>query len=99
MRLRRALAATLERRSQRLASQSQLLASLGYRQVLARGFALVRDSDGRPLHRAADVADGARLDLEFADGHRGATAGDAPAKAAPAKVVRPPRKTAQGSLF
>ena len=99
LRLRRAVAATRERRSQRLATQSQLLASLGYRQVLARGFALVRDSDGRPLHRASDVADGARLDLEFADGHRTATAGDAPAKAAPSKPVRAPPKTAQGSLF
>ncbi len=34
----------LERRGQRLAAQSQLLGSLGYRQVLGRGFALVRDS-------------------------------------------------------
>ncbi len=32
-----------------------------------------------------DVTDGARLDLEFADGHRTAMAGDTPAKAVPDK--------------
>ncbi len=41
------------------------------------------------MHRAADVANGARLDIEFADGHRSATAGDA-AKAAPPR--RAPRQ-------
>ncbi|QAY97305.1 exodeoxyribonuclease VII large subunit [Methylovirgula ligni] len=97
-RLRRAAASGLERRGQRLAAQTQLLGTLGYRQVLARGFALVRDADGMPLHRAADVADGARLDIEFADGHRSATAGEA-TKAAPAKAVRARAKPTQGSLF
>ncbi len=37
LRLRRALGTMLERRGQRLAAQSQLLGSLGYRQVLGRG--------------------------------------------------------------
>ncbi len=96
-RLRRAATSGLERRGQRLAAQTQLLGTLGYRQVLARGFALVRDADGMPLHRAADVVDGARLDIEFADGHRSATAGEA--KAAPAKAVRARAKPTQGSLF
>ncbi|MEI9914823.1 MAG: exodeoxyribonuclease VII large subunit [Methylovirgula sp.] len=99
LRLRRALGTMLERRGQRLAAQSQLLGSLGYRQVLGRGFALVRDSSGQPLHRATDVTDGARLDLEFADGHRTAMAGDTPAKAVPDKSTRGRPKTAQGSLF
>ncbi len=99
LRLQRAVKTLLERRGQRLATQSQLLGSLGYRQVLARGFALVRDGSGQPLHRAADIAAGARLDLEFADGHRTAIAGDTPAKAVPDKPARARPKTAQGSLF
>ena len=49
----------------------KMLFSLGYPQVLARGFALVRDSGGKPLRRAAEVADGAHLDIQFADGHKG----------------------------
>jgi exodeoxyribonuclease VII large subunit len=98
-RLRRAVRTRLEQKGQRLTARSQLLGSLGYRQVLARGFALVRDAEGRPLHRAADVAAGARLEIEFADARRSAIAGDAGATAAPAKIPRPRAKPTQGSLF
>jgi len=88
--------AGLERRRAILTAREKLLDSLGYRQVLARGFTLVRDAEGRPLRLAAQVAAGARLDIEFADGHRTATAGDKPreTKAAPDLKNR-----AQGSLF
>jgi exodeoxyribonuclease VII large subunit len=99
LRLQHAVETMLERRAQKLAAQSRLLGSLGYRRVLARGFVLVRDSSGQPLHRAADVTDGTRVDLEFADGHRSAIAGDTPAKAVPDKSARGRPKTAQGSLF
>ena len=43
-----------DRRAQRLLSAGQLLTAYSYRGVLARGFALVRDSEGRPL-RSADA--------------------------------------------
>jgi exodeoxyribonuclease VII large subunit len=99
VRLQRALLSGRDQRSHQLTAQAQLLASLGYRQVLARGFALVRDERGRPLHRAADVSDGARLDIEFADGHRDATAGEPDARAATGKSPRLRAKTTQGSLF
>ncbi|MEJ0094799.1 MAG: exodeoxyribonuclease VII large subunit [Methylocella sp.] len=82
----------------------QLLGSLGYRQVLARGFALVRDADQRPLRMAAEIADGAVLDIEFSDGHKAAVAG--PAAGAPGrgrgKVSNggtETKKREQGSLF
>jgi len=69
-------AASFAKKQARLSALGQLLGTLGYRQVLARGFALVRDSEGKPLHLAASVADGARLDIEFADGHKPAIAGE-----------------------
>ena len=82
-----------------------------YRGVLARGFALVRDEQGLPLHAAAAVGPGARLNLEFSDGRVGATA-DADRPAATATPAKPtasePKATApkravkpieQGSLF
>ena len=81
-------------------AQAKLLFSLGYPQVLGRGFALVRDRDCKPLRRAAEVADGAHLNIQFADGHKTAiatTEKDAPRpKRAASKGGR---KREQGSLF
>ncbi len=67
-RLRGAAAVAHERRSARLNGLAQLLASLGYRAVLARGYALVRDESGRPIRRADSVLPGARLGVELIDG-------------------------------
>jgi exodeoxyribonuclease VII large subunit len=78
----------------------KFLFSLGYPQVLARGYALVRDSDRKPLRRAAEVADGVRLDIEFFDGHKTAIAAaekDAPLRNRAASKGR--QKREQGSLF
>jgi exodeoxyribonuclease VII large subunit len=87
-RARRALATTLQRLAARVGHSSQLLAALSYRSVLARGFALVRDEHGHPLHAAASVGPGARLDLEFSDGRVTATAdADRPAATRPVKPV------------
>ncbi len=57
-----------ERRFARLQALGQMLGSLGYRSVLARGFALVRDGDGDPIRSARSVAAGAALSIEFAEG-------------------------------
>jgi len=73
-RAQRAFRIFRDRRIQRLRSAGQLLAAYSYRGVLARGFALVRDGEGRPLRSAAAVGAGVRLDIEFADGRVGATA-------------------------
>jgi exodeoxyribonuclease VII large subunit len=97
-RLSGAVAALLARRRQRLEARANMLQSLGYGQVLARGFVLVRDSKGTPLRRAEGIAAGQRLDLQFADGHVAAIAG---ADAAPAgrTSARGRSKSEQGSLF
>jgi exodeoxyribonuclease VII large subunit len=90
-----------ERRQEKLDALASLLGSLSYRAVLDRGFALVRDGEGRSLRRAEDAATAPRLSLQFADGtvealpvaaermvRRGASRGGA--RPAPAK---------QGTLF
>ena len=65
---KRGLVQLLARRKERLLSEVKLFASLNYRAVLARGFAVVRDGKGTPLRMAADVPVGAALAIEFADG-------------------------------
>jgi exodeoxyribonuclease VII large subunit len=82
--------------------------------VLARGFALVRDEAGHPLHAADSVGPNARLEIEFADGRVAATAdadrpvpttkrAPAPAKPTAADAKPAPKRVAkpvdQGSLF
>jgi exodeoxyribonuclease VII large subunit len=109
-RARRAVAILIQRQQARMVHAGQLLTALSYRGVLARGFALVRNEHGAPVHAAAAVGPGARLDLEFSDGRVGATAdADRPAATAatrPAPSAAPstaPKRAAkpvdQGSLF
>jgi exodeoxyribonuclease VII large subunit len=40
--------------------------------VLARGFALIRDTAGQPLHSATATAAGMPIQIEFSDGRVGA---------------------------
>jgi exodeoxyribonuclease VII large subunit len=65
---RRASQASIERWSGRLDGLGALLASLGYRAVLARGYALVRDERGRALSDAERVQAGQAMAIEFHDG-------------------------------
>jgi exodeoxyribonuclease VII large subunit len=86
---------------------AKLLGSLSYRQVLQRGFALVRDEAGRSVRSATQLATGQGLDIELADGHVGAEvtkASDAPrqTRSQPAPARSKPgggRNGNQGSLF
>jgi len=112
-RAHRALLTSLQRLDARVNHSGQLLTALSYRSVLARGFALVRDGGGHPLHAADSIGPNARIEIEFADGRVAATA-DAdrpvatPASPAPAKPVAREKPAApkritkpvdQGSLF
>ena len=109
-RAERAMLTMLDRLEARMLHSGQLLAALSYRSVLARGFALVRNEAGHPLHAAADVGAGARLELEFSDGRVAATAGadqpvltSQPNPATAPRRPRTPKRVAkpvdQGSLF
>jgi exodeoxyribonuclease VII large subunit len=99
-RARRAELALLKQHGARVERAERLLAAFSYRAVLSRGFALVRDGDGRPLRSAAAVGPGMRLDIEFADGRVGATADGEARPALPVKGK--PRRSGsggQGTLF
>jgi exodeoxyribonuclease VII large subunit len=109
-RARRAVVTSLQRLSARVEQDTKLLTALSYRSVLARGFALVRDEAGHPLHNAASVGPSAALSIEFADGRVAATASEdraAPAasqpkavrESKPAAPKRTPKPVDQGSLF
>ncbi len=64
----RALAGILALKRQRFDGVAKLVDSLSYKSVLKRGFALVRDETGSPVHSAADVKQWQALRLEFGDG-------------------------------
>lgn len=100
------------RRSSALLAHDRILQSLSYKNVLKRGYAVIRDEDNRPRTRAEDVSSGQVLSIEFADGRIAATAGDGVASppSAPNSQVVAPRKRSltkpsgdpppeQGSLF
>jgi len=105
-----ALAARAERcHRQRLAAErsrleaaGKLLQSLSYKSVLQRGFALVRDEEGRPLRSAAGVAPGSGLSVEFGDETR-LEAIVAPGAATTDPNAKPRRRKSssprQGDLF
>jgi exodeoxyribonuclease VII large subunit len=103
-RARRAMATLLRRQAAMVERDGQLLAALSHRGVLARGFALVRDQDGRPLRAAAAVSPGMPLDIEFSDGRVRARTEGAGAGPQTADVSAKPRNRrrddkGQGSLF
>jgi exodeoxyribonuclease VII large subunit len=102
-RARRAVGQLIAVRTSRAARGGELLAAFSYRGVLARGFALVRDGQGRPLRTAAAISAGMPLEIEFSDGRIGAHAENGPARetlSTPAKS-RPRRAgtSGQGDLF
>jgi exodeoxyribonuclease VII large subunit len=105
-RAERAAWTLLDNRAARLERAGHLLAALSYRGVLSRGFALVRDGAGQPLRTASAVSRGMALDIEFADGRVGATAGGVSPRveSPPFARPRPARRRGggdpgQGNLF
>ncbi|MCR5858477.1 exodeoxyribonuclease VII large subunit [Mesorhizobium sp. J428] len=103
LRLPRVVDALLAERRKRLAQATRLVDSLSVKSVLDRGFALVEHEDGTLAKRAAEISDGMRLALRFADGTRSAVAGDgsaggeAPRQRPKSGTAKPP--SGQGDLF
>jgi len=104
-RLRQGFASRLVLERRALDAQAQMLASLSYQSVLKRGFAVVRDAEGRAVRSVSALAIDARVGIELADGRASAsiTAVDA-AEAKPTDAPKPraPKRSGpdgQGSLF
>lgn len=67
-RARICVTAAVETRQRRLDGMGQLLASLSHKNVLERGFALVRDASGHLVRAASDARAAGHVELEFRDG-------------------------------
>ncbi len=107
-RLQQATKNLQQRGEQRLHYASGLLNSYDYRQVLKRGYALVRDAEGQLVAQAADARPGQPLQVEWADGALPVTVGvatpdgavsAAPARSAPKKKASAVVPQDQGSLW
>ena len=86
-----------DQRRERLDARGRLLESYAYKNVLARGFALVRDGDGALVRRAKATPASGPGKLEFADGAKEIHFGAAPPdQKKPAKKAAKPR---QQTLF
>ena len=88
----------IDRRRTALAAEAKMLETLSYQATLKRGYALVRDSDGRLIRSAAIAAGTDQFKVSFADGD--VTAAPVGSAAPPPKPKAPPKKPGgQGSLF
>ena len=100
-RAERAVRTLIATRLARCERDAQLLAAFSYRGVLARGFALIRDAAGQPLHSATAITAGMPIEIEFSDGRVGARADGAPSADTPDAKPRTKRGggAGQGDLF
>lgn len=108
---RRADTAVLHRMAQNrsgLAAHERILQSLSYKNVLKRGYAVIRDEDNQPLTRAEAITNGMNVSMEFADGRVAALTTNAAGGNPQTDTPTPKKKTAkpvsskptdQGSLF
>ncbi|WP_159946051.1 exodeoxyribonuclease VII large subunit [Rhizobium sp. 18065] len=94
-------------------AQDRMLHSLSYKNVLQRGYAVIRDEQDRPISRAAALGASQPVAIEFADGRIAAVIGEGvppPGSAdlqstssRPQPAAKPARKpeppAGQGSLF
>ncbi|WP_275787230.1 exodeoxyribonuclease VII large subunit [Pararhizobium gei] len=98
-----ALAADLRRWRGEVAAQDRILQSLSYRNVLKRGYALVRDAEGAPVKAASGLVIHQAIAIQFADGTvdavttEGGAAPAQPTRKRPERSAQSPPK--QGSLF
>ena len=90
----------LERLSQRLSKAGQLLEAFSYQGVLARGYALVSDKNGKVVRSVSNLSPGDFAELTFHDGKHGAVI-DGEAKVTPPKkkTKAKPIQTHQADLF
>jgi len=91
----------IEHSKERLSQNERLMETLSYRNVLGRGFAVVRNASDKPITGVGKVKAGAGLCIEMQDGQLEAVAGNRPSNSTGGKTAKKDRqqKTDQGSLF
>ncbi|MEX3014462.1 exodeoxyribonuclease VII large subunit [Gymnodinialimonas hymeniacidonis] len=90
---------SVARRREKMESLERLRTTLGYKQTLARGYAVIRSGEAVLTQKAEAEAHPA-LEIEFSDGRLGVTPTGAAPKAAPRKTPKKPEPGGgQGSLF
>jgi exodeoxyribonuclease VII large subunit len=102
LRAETALSTRISRERSTLAAHDRVLQSLSYKNVLKRGYAVVRDEAAQIVSSAEAVILGQRLSIEFADGSIEASAGDdgaAPISRKKTEKPTPAKKPEQGTLF
>lgn len=67
-RLKRAQQIQMQKTKDRLKASEKLLSALSYRNVLARGFAVVRDGAGTPIGSVTGARPGEAVEIEWSDG-------------------------------
>ena len=90
--------------SQRLTSSSRIMDSMSYERVLERGYAVVINSEGKPVSKASSLKAGEQVTTKFHDGERQMVVdGKGNPAAAPIKKPRKANQAksddGQGSLF
>lgn len=101
-RARPALDRILNAKRQAFASEEKLLETLSYQATLKRGYAIVRDANGKVLRSIKQVADQSEIGLTLADGQIGLSPTTQATKPPKPKAPKPaPKKDGsdQGSLF
>ncbi|MEL6750883.1 MAG: exodeoxyribonuclease VII large subunit, partial [Pseudomonadota bacterium] len=99
--LARNIARQADRNRQRLDRSERLLSTLGYRNVLARGYAVIRDENTHVVRDLAKLPAGSRVEVETHKIKRSAVLeGPSAAKPAPKpKRKAQPAAASQGDLF
>ena len=82
--------ARVDRARDRVDALVQMLALLDYKQVLRRGYAIVRGAAGQPVMSATQAGAEAALELEFADGR--IRVGSAASSPTPKPTTKPGRQ-------
>ncbi|WP_417826190.1 exodeoxyribonuclease VII large subunit [Thalassospira povalilytica] len=82
-RMQAAVGNIVKREAEGLARYDRLLESYSYRNVLKRGFAVVRDGAGNLVGKSGDLVTGQSYDLEMGDGITRVTAGEGAATSGP----------------
>ncbi len=88
----------VERRKLQISNLWKMMNTLGHKQVLSRGYTIIRDEQGQALRSAAQVTNGMKLNISFNDGDIKAVAGERQTPSLAKKPTLNP-KPGQGNLF